>query len=151
PAVAFSPNGRWLFARVLSGRKLLSQLLQVNTEVSAARPRLLSAYEGGDAIVSSETFSPDSHWLVTRTLVHRQPPTEPEVDVVVELWALNSETSPGRVLFRGEWAARFLMFSLDSHWLVTEGTGGEAQLWDLTATTTDHAARVLRGHHVVSA
>jgi WD40 repeat protein len=43
------------------------------------------------------------------------------------------------------------MFSLDSHWLVTEGTGGEAQLWDLTATKPGHAARVLRGHHVLSA
>jgi WD40 repeat protein len=43
------------------------------------------------------------------------------------------------------------MFSPDSHWLVTEGTGGEAQLWDLTATKPGHAARVLRGHHVVSA
>src|SRR5262249_20796246 len=132
----------------------LSQLLHVNTDVSAARPRLLSVYEVANGIMFGETFSPDSRWLVTRTHVHQQPPTEDGgLDAVVEHWSLGSETpdAPGCVLFRGTGSSRVCMFSLDSNWLVTEGTGGKAQLWDLTATKPDHAARVLRGHHVVSA
>jgi WD40 repeat protein len=43
------------------------------------------------------------------------------------------------------------MFSPDSRWLVTEGTSGEAQLWELLGTTPANAARVLRGHHALSA
>src|SRR5262249_46777379 len=57
----------------------------------------------------------------------------------------------GRVLFKGPESSRFWTFSPDSHWLVTEGTRGEAQLWDLTATRPGNAARGLRGHHVLSA
>jgi hypothetical protein len=56
------PNGRWLFARIFSGRKsrLLSQLLNVNIEASAAKARLLSVYEKANPIMFDETFSPDS-------------------------------------------------------------------------------------------
>jgi WD40 repeat protein/serine/threonine protein kinase len=154
-SVAFSPNGRWLFARIFSGRnsRLLSQLLNFNTEAPAVRARLLSAYERANPIMFDETFGPDSRWLVTRTHVRQQAPKERDEDAVVELWDLSSETpdASGRILFTGRHSSRLWMFSPDRHWLVTEGTGGEAQLWDLTAKKTGHAARVLRGHHVGSA
>jgi WD40 repeat protein len=71
----------------------------------------------------------------------------------VELWDLGSETpdTSGRVLFTGRYSSPVWMFSPDGHWLVTEGTDGQAQLWDLTASKLGHAARMLRGHHVLSA
>jgi WD40 repeat protein len=164
-AIAFSPNGRWLFARVpgeaqlfpvssqirVSSSRLSSQLLNVNTEASAAKARLLSVYEKANLSLSEETFSPDSRWLVTRTHVHQQ--AERELDAIVELWDIGSETPEAsrRVLFTGRDWGSVWMFSPDSHWLVTEGTDGEAQLWDLRATNPGSAARVLRGHHVLSA
>jgi WD40 repeat protein len=71
----------------------------------------------------------------------------------VELWDLGTENpdASGRVLFKGAHPSRVWAFSPDSHWLITEGKGGEAQLWDLTATNLSNAAQVLRGHHVLSA
>jgi eukaryotic-like serine/threonine-protein kinase len=166
-SVAFSPNGRWLFARVVGGNtsiqvsprewigssRLFSQLLNVNTETGAARPVLLSGYEHANQLMFDEAFSPDSRWLVTRTHVIPQAPKERDQEAVVQLWDLGSETPEvsGRLLFTGRHSSRVWVFSPDSHWLVTEGTGGEAQLWDLTAKKPGHAARVLRGHHAVSA
>jgi WD40 repeat protein len=90
---------------------------------------------------------------VTRTHVYQQAPTERELDAVVELWGLgedNPDTS-GRVLFTGRGSSSVWAFSPDSRWLVTEGTGGEAQLWDLTALKPGGAARVLRGHFCLEA
>src|SRR5262249_47328142 len=104
-SLAFGPNGRWLFARIVSGRnskpispresvlssRLMSQLLNVRTENSAARACLLRVYPEANEIMFDEAFSPDSRWLVTRTHVHQQAPTERDLDAVVELWDLGSE------------------------------------------------------------
>src|SRR5262249_13971138 len=155
------------FARITSGGKsipvsprefvgssrLLSQLLNVNTKEAANRARLLGVYEEANGIMFDEAFSPDSRWLVTRTHVHQQAPTNRDLHAVVELWDLGAE-DPGtsrRLLFEGSNSSRVWLFSPDSRWLVTEGTGGEAQLWDLAAPKRGNQARVLRGHHVDSA
>jgi len=100
-----------------------------------------------------EAFSPDSRWLVTRTHVHQEAPAERDLDAVVELWDIGTEKPDvsHRVLFKGANSSRVWAFSPDSHWLVTEGSRGEAQLWDLTATMPGNKPRVLRGHHVLSA
>jgi WD40 repeat protein/serine/threonine protein kinase len=166
-SLAFSPNGRSLFARIASGGKprrvsprefvassrLSSQVFDVGAAQSAPNGRLLGVYEEANAIMFDEVFSPDSRWLVTRTHVLQEAPAERELDAVVELWDLGTE-NPGfsrRVLFKGANSSRVWAFSPDSHWLVTEGAGGEVQLWDLTATMSGNTARVLRGHHVASA
>jgi WD40 repeat protein len=119
----------------------------------ATRARLLRLYPEANDGWFDEAFSPDSRWLVTRTPVHRQAPTEREEDVMVELWGLGTENpdTSGRVLFTGRGPSPFWAFSPDSRWLVTEGTGDEAQLWDLTARKPGGAARVLRGHYALAA
>jgi WD40 repeat protein len=167
-SLAFSPNGRSLFARIVSGGKsrpvaprefigssrLLSQVFDVGAAGSASRARLLGVYEEANGIMFDEAFSPDSRWLMTRTHVHQEAfPAERDLEAVVELWDLGKENRDvsRRVLFKGAHSSRVWAFSPDSHWLVTEGSGGEAQLWDLMATMPGNMPRVLRGHHVLSA
>jgi WD40 repeat protein len=166
-SLAFSPNGQSLFARIVSGGKsrpvaprefvgssrLLSQVFDVGAARLAPRGRLLGVHEEANGIMFDEAFSPDSRWLVTRTHVHQEAPAERDLHAVVELWDIGTEKPDAshRVLFKGANSSRVWAFSPDSHWLVTEGSRGEAQLWDLTATMPGNGPRVLRGHHVLSA
>jgi eukaryotic-like serine/threonine-protein kinase len=166
-SLAFSPNGRSIFARIDGGGKsrpvaprefvassrLISQVFDVGAARLAPRRRLLGVYEEANGIMFDEAFSPDSRWLVTRTQLHREAPAERDLDAVVELWDIGTEHPDvsRRVLFKGASFARVWAFSPDSHWLVTEDSRGEAQLWDLTATMPGNMPRVLRGHHVLSA
>jgi WD40 repeat protein len=166
-SLAFSPNGRSLFARIVSGGKsipvaprefigssrLLSQVFDVGAAGSASKARLLGVYEEANGIMFDEAFSPDSRWLMTRTHVHQEAPAVRDLEAVVELWDLGKENRDvsRRVLFKGARSSRVWAFSPESRWLVTEGADGEAQLWDLTGTMPGNKARVLRGHHVLSA
>jgi WD40 repeat protein len=117
-----------------------------------ASARLLRGYPEANSIMFGQEFSPDSRWLVTRTHVYPQAPMERDLDAVVELWDLGSQKpeASGRTLFTGRYSSRVWTFSPDSRWLVTEGAGGEAQLWDLKEKR-GNAARALRGHHVLAA
>ena len=146
-SVAFSPDGRWLFMRSNFG----STLWEIDGEDPVPPPRELRVDEKVHSYGSREAFSPDAHWLVTRTLVRRgalQPL------VVVGLWDLSAENpeATGRVLFSGRRVPNITVFSPDRRWLVTEGADGIAQLWDLSAENDIEAsARGLRGHFVLAA
>ena len=165
--MVFSSNGRWLFA---GGGSEHSWLWEIDATDPVATARELRPHPYVDPLGSFDVaLSPDSHWLVTRTVGESY--GRGDLAALVELWNLDAENpettgrvlftgfrtgqapmfSPdSRVLFTGFRTGQAPMFSPDSRWLVTEGPKGNAQLWNLSARDSAAVAQVLRGHFVLS-
>jgi WD40 repeat protein len=101
----------------------------------AAQPIALQGHEGG---VWAVAFSPDNHWLVTRS------------DRTARLWDMKTgDPAAQPIVLKGHegglWA---VAFSPDNHWLVTGSDDRAARLWllqieDLVALAGQTAGRNL--------
>jgi WD40 repeat protein len=105
--------------------------------ISKKKPAVTEKVFGDKKAVEEVGFSPDNHWLVTRSL-----------DGTALLWDLRAKdpTASSVVLPVDENNITVVGFSADSRWLVTGSDDGVVRLWNLRAENPVASPIVLRGH-----
>lgn len=127
-AVAFSPNGRWLFAG--------SHLWDLQA-LGTSEPLILKQHKDSAWVA---VFSPDNRWLVTGG--------RSGVALLWDLKLAGPSLAPIELVSKETKLAvsdvRKVAFSSDSHLLVTAGSYTGARLWDLQSKDIASSAVLLR-------